>query len=164
MNWTTKTKNESEIEQKGFEGKIKPILNRIAESWEVFAPDTFEQKNLKVDGIAKTFNGVYFYMENKIVNGEYPSIYAEFLAEPDDYPPRAGWIEIPTKVDKPTLLFYCMTDTVYIYNMDKLKAWYQQQDHSKWRVSKIRDRSLNQWMSGYLIPVKEIEQFCIYKA
>ena len=72
-------------------------------------------------------------------------------------------MEIPSRVNKPTLLIYAMVNVVYIYNLDKLKAWYNKQDKTKWFESKIRDYKFNQDMFGYLIPVKDIEQFCIFK-
>mgnify|MGYP001205386518 CR=1 FL=1 len=158
--WTEKTKEQSAIESKGFHERVKPILNRITDSYETFDPDTYEQKTLKVDGIAKTKNTT-FYFENKIVNGNYSAIFGEYMAVPDCAPPKSGWIEIASRVDKPTVLIYAMLNTVYIYNMDKLKDWYQVQDKSKWRESKIRDYKFNQDMYGYLIPVSEIDQFKI---
>lgn len=160
MNWTTKTKNESAIEQKGFYERIKPILDVVVDDYTMFEPDTHEQKNLKVDGIAVKKNK-QFYFENKIVNGAYERIFAEYLAVPDNAPPRAGWMAIESRVDKPTVLIYAMTDKVYFYRLDELKAWYKVQDKSRWEDNKSRDWVFNQDMYGHLIPVTEIEQFLI---
>jgi len=158
--WTEKTKEQSAIEATGFRARVKPILDRITDEYTMFEPDTHEQKNLKVDGFAKV-GKVEFFFENKIVNGNYDKIFAEYLAEPDNYPPRAGWMEIDSRVNKPTVLIYAMINKVYLYNLDKIKAWYKTADKSKWRESKIRDYRFNQNMWGYLIPVSELQPFLI---
>lgn len=163
MNWTTKTKNESAIESNGFFNRVKPILDVIMNDYTVFEPDTVEQKNLKVDGMGTSKHGKEFYFENKIVNGNYERIFAEYMAVPNNAPPRAGWMTIDSRVNKPTVLIYAMINTVYLYNLDNLKAWYKTADKSVWQESKVRDYVFSQDMYGHLIPIKEIEQFLIYK-
>jgi hypothetical protein len=161
--WEKKTLEETAIEKAGYERLVKPYIDKTYTWFKKIPMSTPLQTMGKIDGMAK-IGDEQFVLEWKCVSNDYQNIFGEYKAEHSDGSTTEGWMNRKSKwPNVGAHLIYAMSTKMYVYDYHALRAWYAESEKT-WRVSKIWDAKFQQYMYGHLIPLKEIEKFCIFNS
>ena len=164
--WTQKTPTQSKLEAERWTNLIYPTLIQKGWSAKLFKPDTIQQVKYKIDGyISKLDNNLKqhnYIIECKAVIQDYNAIFAEYKGENSSGYSYDGWMVKPIdpKLDNyDILLIYAFVSNIRVYDMRKLKAWYNSLQDKPWKPFIYYDKVFDQRMYGHLIPLETIKQF-----